>query len=213
MTTHYQQNVFQHLARVLEPLAPLGRALDFGSGDGWMAQQLERTGLAREVVGVDVGRRRNTLKEPVLYDGGRLPFEDGSFDLVYAVDVFHHTPDPLASINDALRCSSRYFLLKDHTYRNRRTKFVISVLDEIGNRRFGVPSLYKYQKDWDWLPTIESAGFAQRVVDHPIVCERRPVLRWVSNSYQFIGMWERISQPGSSPTPAASSREERREYS
>jgi SAM-dependent methyltransferase len=187
----YRHNVLERVREVLEGIAPLRTALDFGSGDGWFARRLMDEGLVEDVVGVDVRRRRRAHLEPILYDGSLLPFPDRSFDLVYAIDTVHHTPDPAASIREALRCCRSTFLLKDHTYRRPTTKLLISIIDELGNRRFGVPSIYKYQRGWEWLPVIEDAGFALEELRHPILCDTRPVLAGLTNGYQFIGRWRR----------------------
>lgn len=37
------------------------------------------------------------------YDGGRLPFPDGSFDLIESMDVIEHTPDDLAYVRELVR--------------------------------------------------------------------------------------------------------------
>jgi SAM-dependent methyltransferase len=187
----YRINVMTHLSQVLADVAPARRALDFGSGDGWFARALLDEGLAEEVVAVDVKRRSHSDVEPVIYDGRTLPFEDRAFDLVYAIDVIHHAEDPRSALRDALRCCSDRFVLKDHTYADTKTRLLISVFDELGNRRFGVPSPHNYQHQWEWLPTIEHAGFARELLHHPIRCETRPVLRSMANGFQFIGRWRR----------------------
>lgn len=176
---------------MLRSMGPVRRALDFGSGDGWMAARLLERGLVDEIVGVDVHRRSKTELEPTLYDGSTLPFDDRSFDLVYSVDVFHHMPDPAVGIREALRCSDRHFVLKDHTYSSWPTKLMLSVLDEIGNRRFGVRSRYHYQHGWEWLPEIEAGGFVEEALVHPLLCEDRPIIRHLANRPQFIGRWRR----------------------
>src|SRR5688572_23085810 len=95
------------------------RVLDFGAGDGWIANELASRGVGAQIECVDVVRRPDSFSDVQVYDGERLPFEDHSFDLVYSVDVLHHCPDPAASLRDVLRCSRRYALLKDHTWRTR----------------------------------------------------------------------------------------------
>ena len=142
----YRQRILPMLLELLRERAPVGRTLDFGSGDGWFAKQLGESGLIGELVPVDVKARPNSFVEPQLYDGKRLPFADRSFDLVYSVDVLHHCPDPEAGLRDLARCSSQLLLLKDHTWRTRLGKLTLAVLDEIGNRKFGIPCLYKYQQ-------------------------------------------------------------------
>jgi|HubBroStandDraft_3_1064219.scaffolds.fasta_scaffold29335_1 SAM-dependent methyltransferase len=186
----YRGNIVALLDRLLAPLAPVERALDFGSGDGWFARELQRRGLAREVVAVDVQRRADAHVEPHLYDGRRLPFEDRAFPLTYALDVLHHCPDPRASLRDLLRCTGRYFALKDHTYRTPLGRLTLCLFDELGNRRFGVPSLYHYQRSWTWSPWIAAEGFEPLATLHPAPCHDG-LLGQATNHLQFLALWRR----------------------
>lgn len=187
----YKDAVFEHLARLLAQRGQYDRALDFGSGDGWFAQQLKSAGAFREVVAIDVQRRRRELVEPLLYDGQRLPFPDRSFDLVYAVDVLHHCPDPATGLHEMLRVSRGDVVLKDHTFENLVGRFLLALMDELGNRRFGVPSLYQYQRGWEWLPVFAAAGFHQIELRHPLACDPRVPWCWWTPRLQFLGLWER----------------------
>jgi SAM-dependent methyltransferase len=72
------------------------RALDVGCGTGETDALLAAFG---ELHGVDVSRealRRARARSPGTtyrrYDGERLPYGDGSFDLVFAICVVHHVP-------------------------------------------------------------------------------------------------------------------------
>jgi SAM-dependent methyltransferase len=192
----YRRRILTLLHSLLEPYLPLASALDFGSGDGWFARSVHENGIATKIRPVDVQRRLRCVTEPQLYDGRRLPFADRSFELVYSIDVLHHCPDPRASLRDALRCAGRYFLLKDHTYRTLGGRLTLCLLDEIGNRRFGVPSLYKYQHRWEWSGWIEAEGFVLERLVHPAACHTGP-LGWATNALQFIALWRR--QGSSSP--------------
>jgi SAM-dependent methyltransferase len=189
----YRRRVLPLLLDLLRERAPVGRALDFGSGDGWFAQELRASGLVREVIPVDVKRREQVVTEPLLYDGRALPFPDRSFDLVYSVDVLHHCPDPEASLRDLVRCSNRLLLLKDHTWRTRLGKLGLAVLDELGNRKFGIPCLYRYQHCWDWFRTIEAAGFRLVTLIHPAPCHVG-LLGRLTNPLQFAALWERTGR-------------------
>jgi SAM-dependent methyltransferase len=186
----YRRAVWRLFKPLLAGLGPVPRVLDFGSGDGWFAQEMRKRLPGVELLPLDVQRRARELVEPVLYDGSRIPFADRSFDLAYSVDVLHHCPDPRASLREVLRCTGRYFLLKDHTYRGPLGKAALCLLDEVGNRRFGVPSPHHYQRRWEWLPWIEEAGFRRRALIRPAPCHRG-VLGWLTNHLQLVGLWER----------------------
>jgi SAM-dependent methyltransferase len=79
-------------------LGPLDRirALDVGSGIGLTDAYLEEIG---SLEGVDISdevvclaRNANPGVRYQAYDGERLPFSDGAFDLAFAVCVLHHVP-------------------------------------------------------------------------------------------------------------------------
>lgn len=185
----YRQRILDAAAQALEPYGPLGTALDFGSGDGFFASQLPLHASIGAVTAVDVVERERSFVKPRLYAGDRLPFSDRSFDLVYAVDVLHHCPDPLAALADMARCTRRFLLLKDHNEQGWLGRWVLAVLDELGNRRFGIPSPHRYQHDWAWVRWIESQGFERRSWLHPMACHRG--LLAGTNQLQFMALWER----------------------
>jgi len=188
MITHYRPRIRAHLEALLRPLeAP--EILDFGAGDGYFASHIGALPGVRRLCPVDVVQREHSLVVPQLYDGRRLPFDDASFDLAYAVDVLHHCPDPLHAIDDMARCSRRFLLIKDHTYRSALGRWTLAVLDELGNRRFGIPSPYLYQKGWSWVEHIEARGWRRLVLEHPMACHAGPLA--VTNTLQWIGLWER----------------------
>ena len=92
-------------------VAPRGdeRALDVGTGPGTLAIALAP--LVREVVGVDVvpellEAARQAAPENVSFleaDATRLPFEDGSFDLVCTRRTLHHIARPELVIAELVR--------------------------------------------------------------------------------------------------------------
>jgi SAM-dependent methyltransferase len=192
MPSRYKDNVIVELERVLRALPPLRTAVDVGSGDGYYAARLMERGLIEKITPVEVLLRDKTELTPVIYDGHTLPFPDRSFELAYAIDVIHHADVPRHTLRELARVSSRYLLLKDHSYRNPLDFVLLSVLDEIGNRRFGVPSIYHYQRGFSWFPWIESEGFrlVQRV--YPAQCEHG-ALGLLLNRLQFVSLFERVT--------------------
>ncbi len=88
------------------PEAPFGRALEIGCGTGYFSLNLMQQGMISELVATDVSTGMLTslsatasalgLSDRVetrQADAERLPFEDGSFDLVLGHAVLHHIPD------------------------------------------------------------------------------------------------------------------------
>ena len=92
------------------------RVLDIGSGSGACAVLLAKSYLAKKVVGIDVeppvcDAARNRVIEAGLSEQisielvspGKLPFEDGSFDVVFSKDSIIHIPDKSALASDVFR--------------------------------------------------------------------------------------------------------------
>ncbi len=81
------------------------KVLDFGSGNGLLDIELGVCKPDVSFTGVEISdkayrRAQELLKEHGtpniefdLYDGGALPYEDASFDIVISCDVFGHVPD------------------------------------------------------------------------------------------------------------------------
>lgn len=84
--------------RILRRINPASRILDFGAGRGKL-EQMNFKGLASFVAGIDV--EKEVFENPYLDEAklldlstNRIPFEDGSFDVVFADNVLEHVPDP-----------------------------------------------------------------------------------------------------------------------
>lgn len=86
------------------------RALDVGTGTGLFAEAFAARGL--EVTGIDPNpgllEAARRLVTGVRFDSGaaeKLPFPDGTFDLVMLSHVLHETDDPGAALAEARRAA------------------------------------------------------------------------------------------------------------
>ena len=102
--------------RLLSELAPLGatRVLDVGCGEGlltgWLAEHLPGAdvhGLEARDDAVAEFRAANPGLEIHQGDLYALPFEDGAFDVVLALEVLEHLEDPAAAAAEMRRVASR----------------------------------------------------------------------------------------------------------
>jgi SAM-dependent methyltransferase len=94
----------------LERAAPhaRGRLLDVGCGQRpyehiFRPYLREYVGIEREDTFVLTHAGASGARPDLLYDGNRLPFDDGSFDTVLNVQVLEHTPRPLELVKEMSR--------------------------------------------------------------------------------------------------------------
>lgn len=148
------------ILRYLRKLPALGggRVLDLGSGTGHFLEELARScggedfrsiGLDFRVEGLLEGRQRFPAMDFIRGDAERLPFEEGSFDLITAFDVLEHLDDRKAipEIRRALRQGGHFLATVPigpwlYSYRDRdaghrrryRRKELFPLLEENGLR-------------------------------------------------------------------------------
>jgi SAM-dependent methyltransferase len=108
------EEVFDRVAA--DPQGAPKRALEVGCGEGVIADKLQRR--ADEVVALDLpdaGLRAWWQRYPgpryLHGDAHRLPFEDGQFDLVVAVEVLEHLHDPVQGLREMARVSRGHLVL------------------------------------------------------------------------------------------------------
>ncbi len=98
--------VLAQIQDALQPSATRRQVLDIGCGTGATLTHLEQFG---DVQGVDVSPlalgycRQRGLQRVLAASATQLPFSDGSFDLVTALDVIEHLDDDLRGISEIER--------------------------------------------------------------------------------------------------------------
>jgi ubiquinone/menaquinone biosynthesis C-methylase UbiE len=94
--------------------------LDVGCGEGVLTQRWANELAPRRVVGIDLDdpalaaewqRHAAPNLAYVAQRAERLPFADGEFDLVTAIEVIEHVPDPAHTIAEMARCAARHVLV------------------------------------------------------------------------------------------------------
>ena len=187
----YRARIWEFLKSTLPTLDEKARLLDFGSGDGWFASMMAKELPTASITPLDVKRREAVLVEPLIHDPSKsLPFGDREFDLVYAVDVLHHCEVPANQLRELIRVADKYILLKDHNYTSFAGKATLALLDELGNKKFGTPSLYQYQQNWNWESIFNDAGWVRTEFIHPLRCHVGP-LGWATNQLQYLSLYKR----------------------
>ena len=108
----------------------VGSVLEVGCGTGAVLAAVARAGIGQSHTGVDLAdpdKHRDPAARQLnlsRFDGQRLPFEDGAFDLVYASHVIEHVPEPRALLAEMARVARRWVYVEVpcelHLRTNRR---------------------------------------------------------------------------------------------
>jgi SAM-dependent methyltransferase len=91
---------------------PMDSVLDVGCGNGAVLQQLAEKKIGNHFAGLEVGTELSQHCREDLhihgFDGRTIPYEDKSFDLVYATHVLEHVTDERGFLKELRRVSRRY---------------------------------------------------------------------------------------------------------
>lgn len=94
-----------------------GSLLDVGCGEGVVTDELAELLPGARVAGIDVpdpalaAEWAHREAEYVAGSAYELPFEDGEFDLVSAIEVFEHLERPAAALSELARVARRHVLV------------------------------------------------------------------------------------------------------
>jgi SAM-dependent methyltransferase len=118
-TSHWDSTVRRYewrgILSAVEALTPLGtdtRWLDYGCGNGGLVRFLTEAGY-RSVFGYDTGSMAESARRSGLQilDDRQLGASEGAFDVVTAIEVIEHVPDPLGLLAAMRRLLKRGGLL------------------------------------------------------------------------------------------------------
>ena len=142
-------------------IPPCAMVLDVGCGSGEVAAAIQKRRPDLTVAGTDVVVRPKTAIPVTHFDGQNLPFADRSVDLCMFVDVLHHAEDPRQLLEEASRVSRGGLLIKDHVLDGVLARATLSVMDWVGNARFGVALPYNYLTEPEWTRLRESLQLSE----------------------------------------------------
>lgn len=159
----HRELVFARRARVLSeriaPLLPNGASvLDVGCGEGTIARLIAARRPDVSLCGTDTLARPQACIPVALFDGGDLPYLDGSFDVVMLVDVLHHAENPEALLREARRVGRSAVVVKDHTCHGPLAGPTLRLMDWVGNVAYGVPVPGIYWPEPRWREAFARAG-------------------------------------------------------
>lgn len=169
-------------AHVLEKIKPGMKILDVGCGPGSISRGLAERVPGGELVAMDVSNevleraRGNLLNDPVkdvkvtvkqgsVYD---LPFEDDTFDVVYANQVLQHLKQPVAALVEMRRVSKNIVTVRDADYETMVAHPDSEWLQrwrelyrKVGARNQVTPDAGRYLKAW-----LLQAGFGGEDIEY-----------------------------------------------
>ncbi len=162
----YQDNWDDILFRekILAHMRPEYWLLDLGAGAGIVAQMNFRGTCAR-VCGVDLDSRvveNGMLDEGKVADAAHIPYEDNTFDIVFADNVAEHLPDPGRVFEEACRVlkPGGRFLLKTP----QRFHYVPLIASITPHRFHQLVNRLRGRKHEDTFPTLYRANSKSRIV-------------------------------------------------
>jgi SAM-dependent methyltransferase len=132
------------------------RGLDVGCGDGLIAYLIMQKRPDVKIKGIDVIVRSRTYIPVEHFEGQSIPYQDGSFDAVIFADVLHHTDEPTALLQEAVRVSRKAIVIKDHIEQGLFARQTLRFMDWVGNARHGVSLPYNYWARQTWLEVFNA---------------------------------------------------------
>jgi SAM-dependent methyltransferase len=190
--TLHNSLIFQRRTRVLADAlvraipAHARTVLDVGCGDGTIARLINQQRPELFIAGVDVLARRRTHIPVTLFDGTRLPFLDGAFDVVMFVDVLHHTEDPSVLLREAKRVSRESVVLKDHTSDSLLAHGKLRLMDWVGNAHHGVRLTYNYWSSAQWRRAFASLGLRPQTEERSLGLYPFPTSLFFERGLHFV---------------------------
>jgi SAM-dependent methyltransferase len=180
---HAADELVERLGLVTRPFA---RALELGTGRGYLAGLLRERGL--EVAQADAGFRFARLGGGVQADEDRLPFADAAFDLVVSVgalDGVNDLPGALLLARRALRPDGLFLAAFAGAGSLPRLRAAMAAADEVEGG--AAPRIHPQIDVRAAGDLLQRAGFALPVVDCETVEARYPGLQTLVADLRAMG--------------------------
>jgi ubiquinone/menaquinone biosynthesis C-methylase UbiE len=163
-----------HMRELLGPrMLDVRNCLDVGCGTGDVVALLARENPNVNFIGVEIGTPRQDVDprfadlknfKVLGYDGGRLPFDNASFDLVFASHVLEHVVEERAFLKELRRVARKFVLVEvPCEITARSSEAAIQKSFEIGHINFYTPESFAGTLETSGLQVLDLKGF-----DHSI---------------------------------------------
>jgi ubiquinone/menaquinone biosynthesis C-methylase UbiE len=162
---------------------PVPSILEVGCGTGAVLRELAASGFASNLTGIDIGATRSKDEQTIIgstlihihgYDGVRIPYEDATFDLVYATHVLEHVLDERGFLSELRRVSRQYVYVEVPCELHMRTSYkALQRSLDVGHINSYTPASFALK--------LETSGLAVRrlkLFDHSYAVERFANAGW-----------------------------------
>lgn len=148
----------ESIVSLIQGFIPTGsRVLDIGGGWGFYVEPLQQARNC-DVTVLDVVSPGFRKAPVVLYEGGKMPFPDRSFDVSLLVTMLHHVPHPEKVLLEAKRVTRRTVIVVEDLYRTAAGRWWTILRDQIVNLEFfGHPC--QFRKKDEWARCFKELGF------------------------------------------------------
>ena len=102
------------------------------------------------ITGIDISDYKVEDANFVKYKGGKLPFDDNQFDVVFSIFVLHHTDNPDFYLKELIRVSKRTIIICEDSFTNIIGKMLTILVDLILNFPF-YGTKFKSLNEWKEL--------------------------------------------------------------
>jgi SAM-dependent methyltransferase len=148
------------------------KILDIGCGDGLISKKINTALPHLNYLGIDVMERPTCYINYVSFDGVNIPFQEKEFDAIQLIDVLHHTDNIEKVLDNALKYTRKYVIIKDHIYVSKLDFQTLKFMDWIGNAPHGVKVIYNFQTENTWekffdLFSLEKAYYNNKIKLYP----------------------------------------------
>jgi SAM-dependent methyltransferase len=193
----------RRVTEILSALIPADCGLlDVGCGDGGLAQLLLEKRPDLRIEGVDVHLRNKTWLPVKRFDGTNLPYPASRFDGVMLIDVLHHTRNPLPLLQEALRVSRRFLIVKDHVRKGIGAAARLRFMDYVGNERHGVSLPYNYLAPKEWAALRQALNVEVTTEFEDLHLYPWPMDYIFGAGLHFAALWQRGARQQGSSLPA-----------
>ena len=130
---HRARQKYLWIRRCLQPDYGQQQVLDLGTGEGYLGDLIATRNNANVAL-VDVVDYGKSKLPVTVYDGATIPWPDGAFRTSILYFVLHHTENPEAVLDEAIRVTARDIIIVESTYKTVPGRAFLTLLDRLANR-------------------------------------------------------------------------------